>query len=77
MLLEEFLETQGVHRLYVGGLATDYCIKATVLEGLLLGRKITLLLDAVAGVDLEPGDSVRALEVIRQGGGILSRVDEL
>ncbi len=77
LLLEEFLEMKGVNRLYIGGLATDYCVKATALEGLLLGRKVTILMDAVAGVELEPGDSDRALEAILRGGGEFTRVDEL
>jgi nicotinamidase/pyrazinamidase len=77
LLLEEFLMAQGIEHLYVGGLATDYCVKATVLEGLLLGMQVTVLLDAVAGVDLAVGDSERALEAIRAGGGMFLSVTEL
>lgn len=76
-LLETFMEEGGIGHLYIGGLATDYCVKATALEAILIGKKVTVLTDAVAGVDLEPGDSERALEAIRQGGGAFCRVDDL
>ena len=76
-LLERLLEERGIGHLYIGGLATDYCVKASALEALLTGKKVTLLTDAVAGVDLEPGDSERALEMIRQAGGEFCRVEEL
>ncbi len=76
-MLEKFLEAQGIEHLYIGGLATDYCVKATALEGLLIGKKVTILTDAIAGVELEPGDSERALMVIRQAGGEFLMVDEL
>jgi nicotinamidase/pyrazinamidase len=76
-LLEELLEEGGIEHLYIGGLATDYCVKATALEGLLLGKKVTILTDAIAGVDLEPGDSDRALAAIRQAGGEFIRLEEL
>ena len=77
ILLEELLETREIDHLYIGGLATDYCVKATALEGLLLGKKVTILTDAIAGVDLEPGDSDRALAAIRQAGGEFIRLEEL
>jgi nicotinamidase/pyrazinamidase len=77
MLLEQFLEMRGIEHLYIGGLATDYCVKATALEGLLIGKKVTILTDAIAGVELEEGDSERALAAIRQAGGEFLRVEEL
>ena len=77
LMLEQFLEARGIEKLYLGGLATDYCVKATALEGLLLGKKITIILDAVAGVELASGDSSRALEAIRQGGGTFVNASEL
>ena len=66
--LAELLRRQGVGRLFVGGLATDYCVKHTVLDGLKEGFKVVLLEDAVRGVDIQPGDSERAAaEMIRAG----------
>lgn len=58
-------------RLYVGGLATDFCVRQTVLEALKAGFDVTLLTDAVGGVDLRPGDSERAVaEMIHSGANI-------
>uniref|UniRef100_C6DYL9 nicotinamidase n=1 Tax=Geobacter sp. (strain M21) TaxID=443144 RepID=C6DYL9_GEOSM len=58
-------------RLYVGGLATDFCVRQTVLEALKAGFEVTLLTDAVGGVDLRPGDSERAVaEMIHSGADI-------
>ena len=75
--LEQFLKTRGIAKLYIGGLATDYCVKATAQEGLLLRKKVTILLDAIAGVEMVPGDSSRALEGLRQGGAEFIRAHEL
>jgi nicotinamidase/pyrazinamidase len=62
------LRARGVTHLYVGGLATDYCVRASALGGVDAGLRVTLLEDAVAGVDLTPGDSARALEEMRAKG---------
>jgi len=62
------LESRGVKRVFVGGLATDYCVKSTVLDALKYGFEVFLLVDAVRGVDLQPGDSERAIEeMVRRG----------
>ena len=66
--LEEKLRNAGVRRVFVGGLATDYCVKSTVLDALKLGFKTILLLDAIKGVDVNPGDSEKAInEMFRKG----------
>ncbi len=66
--LADLLRGQGVERIFVGGLATDYCVKHTVLDGLKEGLKVVLLEDAVRGVNIQPGDSERAVaEMIRAG----------
>ncbi|PSR22452.1 MAG: nicotinamidase [Sulfobacillus acidophilus] len=66
--LADFLHQQNVVALYVAGLATDYCVKATVLDALSLGFPTTVLLDGVRGVEVHPGDSQAALdEMARQG----------
>ncbi len=62
------LQRRGISHLYIGGLATDYCVRASALDGLDAGLRVTLLEDAVAGVDLTPGDSSRALEAMRARG---------
>lgn len=66
--LEEWLRAKGVTRVRVGGLATDYCVKATVLDAVRLGFDTTVLAHASRGVDLEPGDSARALDEMQAAG---------
>jgi nicotinamidase/pyrazinamidase len=62
------LGERGVQRLYVGGLATDYCVRATVLDALREGFEVLVLADAIRAVDLEPGDGARAVEEMRRAG---------
>lgn len=69
--LEGLLREAGVEEVVVVGLATDYCVKATALDALRLGFRTTILIDAVAAVDLEPGDGDRALDEVRAAGGVL------
>ncbi|MCC7104766.1 MAG: nicotinamidase [Chloroflexi bacterium] len=66
--LSEALRRRGVRKVYVGGLATDYCVRATVLDALKAGFEVGLIRSAVRGVDLQPGDSERALEEMRAAG---------
>ncbi len=69
--LEESVRTAGVVRLLVGGLATDYCVRHTVLDALRKGWPVTLLTDAISAVDLRPDDGARALEEMRAAGAVL------
>ena len=62
------LERRGIRRLLVGGLATDYCVRQTVLDALQAGFDVVVATNAVAGVDLKPGDSTRALDDMRAAG---------
>ena len=62
------LKRLGVRRLLVGGLATDYCVRQTVLDALQAGFDVVVATDAVAGVDLKPGDTTRALDDMRAAG---------
>ena len=66
--LADLLRQRGAERLFVGGLATDYCVKHTVLDGLKEGFKVVLLEDAIGGVDIRPGDSDRAIAEMIQAG---------
>jgi NAD+ synthetase len=72
--LAEHLRQRGVERVLVAGLATDYCVRATALDAIRAGFETTVLIDAVAAVDAEPGDGGRALAEIRATGGRLDRV---
>jgi nicotinamidase/pyrazinamidase len=70
--LEARLRERGVERVVIGGLATDYCVKATALDALRLGFRTLVLSDGVRAVDLQPGDGDRALEEVRAGGAELT-----
>lgn len=76
--LEETLRRQGIERLLVGGLATDYCVRHTVLDALRAGFEVWLLLDAVRAVNASPGDGERAIEEMRAAGArVLASSSEL
>jgi nicotinamidase/pyrazinamidase len=75
--LAEFLRSRGVGRLYVGGLATDYCVKRSVLDARELGFDVTVLEDAVRGVEVNRGDSRRAVEEMRAAGAEFATADEV
>ena len=62
------LRARGITHLVVGGLATDYCVKHSVLDALSSGLQVTVLEDAIAGVDVHPGDSDQALKEMRERG---------
>ena len=66
--LAQVLFETGSRRVYVGGLATDYCVKHTVLDGRKRGLEMIVLRDAVRGVDLRPGDSDQALGEMQSAG---------
>lgn len=75
--LAELLAKLGVQRLYVGGLATDYCILATVLAARQRGLEVTVLSDAVAGVEISPGDVAIAIARMQDAGAQLASVTDL
>ena len=62
------LREQNVEEVVVGGLATDYCVKNTVLDALKKGFKVKALKDAMRAVELQPGDGERAIEEMRAAG---------
>ena len=66
--LEEILRAARVDSVAVVGLTTDYCVKATALDAIRLGFPTVVLIDAIAAVDLQPGDGDRALEELRLAG---------
>ena len=72
--LESLLRQAGVRRVVVGGLATDYCVRATVLDAIDRGFPATVLADGVAAVDLQPGDGTRALHEMVAAGADLQPV---
>jgi len=62
------LKRLGIEEVWIGGLATDYCVKNTVLDALKEGFKVKALSDAMRAVELKEGDGERALEEMRIAG---------
>lgn len=75
--LAQRLRAAGVDHLLVGGLATDYCVRATVLSALSRGLGVSLLTDAVAGVNVQPGDAQRAIDEMVAAGAQLATTDQV
>jgi len=71
--LAQRLKTAGVRRLWVGGLALDYCVRATVLAGLEAGFEVHLILDATRAVNLGPGDGDKSIKRMKSAG---ARIEE-
>ena len=69
--LDGLLRSRGIRRIVIGGLATDYCVRATVLDALALGYETGVLVDAVRPVEIAPGDGDRALEAMEAAGAAL------
>jgi nicotinamidase/pyrazinamidase len=71
------LARRGIRRLFVGGLATDYCVKATALDARRAGLEVVVLEDAVRAVDVTAGDGERALAEMTAAGATRTRLDAL
>jgi nicotinamidase/pyrazinamidase len=69
--LAEYLRRAGVSELYVAGLATDYCVRASALDAIKLGFTTTVVTDAVAAVKVKPGDDAKAIEEMKEAGANL------
>ncbi len=70
--LADELLAAGIERLWVGGLATDYCVKASVLDATELpGLEVRVITNAIRAVDAAPGDGEAALEAMRAAGATL------
>jgi len=75
--LADLLRKGGTRRVFVGGLATDYCVKATALDAVKHGFETTVLEDAIRGVEVQPGDCARALEEMKRAGIRVLRTEDL
>jgi nicotinamidase/pyrazinamidase len=75
--LGALLAERGIRRLFVGGLATDYCVKETALDAVREGLEVVVLTDAVRAVDLAPGDGARALEEMQAAGARTVTLEQL
>jgi nicotinamidase/pyrazinamidase len=74
-LLADLLRRDGIERIFVGGLATDYCVKHTVLDGLTQGFQVVLLVDSVRAVNLAPNDGAVAIDEMIRAGAV--RIDDI
>jgi nicotinamidase/pyrazinamidase len=66
--LGELLREKGVEEIWVGGLATDYCVKETVLDGVRQGFEVKALADSMRAVNVNPGDGAKAIAQMRAAG---------
>ncbi|AKU91437.1 isochorismatase family protein [Vulgatibacter incomptus] len=73
--LDLLLKRAGVSRLYVGGLATDACVQASVFDAIGKGYEVRLIVDAIRALDLDPGDGERAVTEMRIAGARLTTVE--
>ena len=71
------LGERGVQRLFVGGLTTDYCVKATVLDALREGYEVVVLEDAIRAVNVSPGDGDRALAEMKAAGATFATLRDV
>ncbi|HUL12466.1 MAG TPA: nicotinamidase [Methylococcaceae bacterium] len=69
--LDRLLKEAEIRRLFVVGLATDYCVLNTVKDALALGYSVCLLTDAIRAVENHPGDGERAIAEMRGLGAVL------
>jgi len=69
--LEGMLRERGIENVVVVGLATDYCVSSTALDAIKLGFRTEVLQDAIASVDLQPGDGERAKSAMLAAGCVL------
>jgi len=75
--LQELLAGLGIRRVFVCGLATDYCVKATALDARKAGLDVVVLEDAIRGVEVRPGDCAAALAGMRAAGIGVARSADL
>lgn len=75
--LAQFIADNNVEELYIAGIATDYCVKASALDALKEGIKTFIITDAVKPVNQNPGDDQKALKTLEDKGAILICSQEL
>jgi nicotinamidase/pyrazinamidase len=75
--LAQRLHDAGCRRAFIAGLATDYCVRATVIDARSAGFEVVVLEDAVRAVELRVGDGARALAEMRAAGARIAKTVEL
>ncbi|MBI3578433.1 MAG: nicotinamidase [Ignavibacteriales bacterium] len=75
--LQEYLQSKGVTEIYVTGLATDYCVRASALDAAKNGLATYVVTDAVAAVNVQPNDGKKALDEMKGAGVKLITSDKI
>ena len=75
--LAHYLEKRGIKDIYLMGLAFDYCVKYSTLDARHLGFNTYVIVDGCRGIELEPGDSSRALDEMERAGAILLKSGDI
>ncbi|MCL2879251.1 MAG: bifunctional nicotinamidase/pyrazinamidase [Treponema sp.] len=75
--LDGWLRGLDIHHLIIGGLATDYCVLYSVTDALRLGYKVTVVSDAVFGVDFPAGSTKKSIRDMKKAGALFMGSDEL
>jgi nicotinamidase/pyrazinamidase len=70
------LKAMRISRIFVGGLATDYCVRNTAIDGLRKGLKVVVLSDAIRGINVNPGDSENAVQEMLQHGAMQAELED-
>lgn len=76
-ILEDLLRERGIRRVFIGGVATDYCVKNTTLGALNLGFEAIVLEDAIKGVDVNPGDVEKAVDEMMDRGAVFINIEDI
>jgi nicotinamidase/pyrazinamidase len=74
---DEVLRKIGVRRIFIGGLATDYCVLYTVRNALELGYEVYVLIDGIRAVDVNLGDGEKAVKEMEERGAIMITTENL
>jgi len=72
--LHEVLDERGVEEVWLVGLATDYCVKATALDAITLGYRVVVVEEGVRPVDISPGDGAAAVDEMRHAGCVTKSI---
>jgi len=75
--LDQILKARKIRRVFVCGVATDYCVKATVLDAIELGYNVLVLKDAIKGVDIPKGAENKAINEMLDAGAILADLNDI
>lgn len=75
--LEHFLREKGVKKIYIAGLATDYCVKYSVLDAIQLGFEPWVILEACKGVNLKKQDTKNALALMQKAGANFISINDV